>query len=111
MQALVIILNQMNFFEALLKEFNDKELYGGTIIDTQGLASAIAANCDGNTFGTLRMMLHGSRPFNKTIVMLLEEDKVQVAIDCVKTVMGNLNEPNKGIIFTTPISFVDGLDD
>ena len=45
----------------------------------------------------------------KTILLVLKDDQVEETISVVKRVVGDLKEPNTGIMFTLPINNVEGF--
>jgi hypothetical protein len=110
MQVLIIVLNKIHKLDDLLMELNNNNIRGGTIIDSMGMVSVLAdEHSEIPLFGSLKMMLNENRPFNKTIFMVLENDRVPIAMDCVRKVIGDMNEENAGIMFTLPINIVEGL--
>jgi nitrogen regulatory protein P-II 1 len=54
-------------------------------------------------------MFTGAKPHNKMIFSVIKDDKVKPAIRLLKKILGNLNEPGTGIVFTLPIDNVEGL--
>lgn len=110
MQLLVVVLNKIEEFDDLLIELSNNGIRGGTIIDTMGMARALANDhSEIPLFGTLRSILNEDRPINKTIFMVLPDAKLPVAINCVRKVVPNINEENMGIMFTLPVNYVEGL--
>ena len=43
------------------------------------------------------------------IFMVLNDEQIQTVKAVIKDVIGDLSEPNTGILFTLPIDSVDGL--
>ncbi len=110
MQMLIIVLNKINKLDDLLMEFTNNGIRGGTIIDSMGMVRALAdEHSDMPLFGSLKMILNENRPFNKTIFMVLKDEKVSIAMECVRNVVGNINEEGTGIMFTVPVNQVEGL--
>lgn len=107
---LVVILNKNQYLDDLLLELNNNDISGGTIIDSMGMVKALF---DGNTeiplFESLKHILNENKPINKTIFMVLPDNKVSLAMDCVRKVVPNMNEENMGIMFTVPVNQVEGL--
>ena len=60
-------------------------------------------------FAGIRELLPGSRPFNKTIFSVVEEEKVPKILSAVEQIIGNLDEPGTGIAFTLPVTMVKGI--
>lgn len=110
MRLLVIILNNTQKFEDLLLELTNNGIRGGTIIDTTGMARTLASAYDDiPLFGTLKHMLNEDKPINKTLFMVLPEEKVSIAMDCVRNVVPDIEEENTGIMFTVPVDQIVGL--
>lgn len=111
MEVLVIVLNKIDKLEDLLMEFNNCGIKGATIIDSMGMIRVLADDHGDEIplFGSLKMMLNENRPFNKTIFTVLDEEKIPVAVNCVKRVVGDLNKNGVGIMFTIPVNFTEGI--
>ena len=58
----------------------------------------------------INRMIANCESSNKSIfTMFIEKEILDKAIDIVNSFCGNLCEPGKGILFTVPLAFVDGL--
>jgi nitrogen regulatory protein PII len=114
MYALFIVLNKTDYLEDILSAFVRLGVEGATILDSQGMASAIINGQIENIplFGSLKNIIEGSHPFNKTIFSVIENeelvDKVALA---VKEVMGDSLKPGGGFMFSVPVNKVYNLDD
>lgn len=110
MQMLVVVINNSQKFEELLLELSNNNISGGTIIDTMGMAKTLLdVNENIPMFGSLRYILNENKPINKTLFMVLSDDKVSIAMDCVRRVIPDLSEENVGIMLTIPVNHVEGL--
>lgn len=109
MEVLFIVLNHEAHFDQLMDEFEKHNIRGGTILESQGLVSSMAQHHQASQYGYLRMALNQGRPYNKTIFLVLKEDKVQEAKECVHRVAGNLGEENTGIMFSFKLDSFEGL--
>lgn len=110
MQLLVVILNKIEKLDDLLLELIDNGIRGGTIIDTMGMVRTLAdEHSEIPFFGSLKNILNADRPINKTIFMVLPDNKVPVAKSCVRKVIPNLEDENTGIMFTIKVDTVEGL--
>lgn len=110
MQLLVIVLNKIQKLDDLLLELNNNGVTGGTIIDTTGMVQTLVDGHDNiSLFGSLKHILNENKPINKTLFMVLSDDKVSIAMDCVRKVVSNIEEENTGIMFTVPVGQVEGL--
>ncbi|WP_026895364.1 hypothetical protein [Clostridiisalibacter paucivorans] len=110
MQVLVCVINKHNCLESILQNFIDEGITGATIIDSIGMARVLNDTDLNNlpAFGSIRMILNESRPFNKTIFVVLENKQVDIAINCIKKEVGDINDPGVGILFTIPVNHVEG---
>lgn len=110
MQLLVLVLNRIEKLDDLLMELNNNGIRGGTIIDTMGMVRTLAdEHSDIPFFGSLKSILNADRPINKTIFMVLPDDKVELATNCIKRIIPNLEKENTGIMFTLKVDNVYGL--
>jgi nitrogen regulatory protein PII len=111
MQALVMVLNKVDYLESILKEFMNSGVRGATVIDSTGMVRILneTDTSDVPIFGTIKMLLNESYPYNKTIFVVLEDEQVDAAIDAVKKVAGEDLKPIVGILFTVPVSRVEGI--
>lgn len=110
MEALFIVLNKTEKLNDLMLAFAEHGITGGTILESQGMAKFLySENHELPMFGSLYMLMNDGRPVNKTIFMLLKKERVAVAKEVVKEVVGDLNNENVGIMFTVPVSSVEGL--
>ena len=111
MQLMVIILKRVECLDTLLTRFADYGVYGATILDSNGMASELAANHDEEEFlflGSLRTIFNQEREHSKTIMMVVKDGQVDDLRDITNEVVGDLSKPNTGILFTTPISSIYG---
>lgn len=110
MKALFIVLNKTEKLNDLLRCFSDHQIYGGTILESQGMAASLIQNGeDTGIYMRLTGLLNQGRPFNKTIMMVLRDEQVAIARDCVHEILGDLRKENTGIFFTVPLDMWDGI--
>ncbi|CAM2906291.1 hypothetical protein HAHI6034_07405 [Hathewaya histolytica] len=111
MQMLVFVLNKIDLLDDIISELTKSGIRGATVIDSTGMATVLCESDHSEIpiFGSLKMLLNGSRPFNKTIFTVLKDDEVQIAIEAIKKVAGDLSKPNTGILFSLPVNFVEGI--
>ena len=55
------------------------------------------------------MLMNPAHKENKMIFMVLDGEKVRTVSRVVNEVTGGLDKPDRGILFTLPISYEDGL--
>jgi nitrogen regulatory protein PII len=110
MQVAFIVLNNTDRLDELLKEFVNIGIKGATILDSMGMGGFLVSseNTGVPFFSTLRMLLNEGKPLNKTIFTVIEDEQVSPLTKVFESVVGALNKPNTGIIFTMPINYVKG---
>lgn len=110
MQALFIVLNQVEKLDTLMMALAEHGIIGGTILDSKGMAKYLySGHSNLPMFGSMYMLMNDGRPMNKTIFMLLDDEKTEIAKQVVREVMDDLKKENTGIMFTVPVSSVEGL--
>jgi len=113
MYLLVNVLEQTEFLPDILKEFARLNIKGSTIINSTGMGRVlmqIGAATPG--IEGIKKTLRKMEPSNKMIFTVVrDKDTLDKAIGIVKSLCGDLTEPGKGIMFTLPLDFVDGLSD
>lgn len=112
MQALFLVLNETDYLDDILEAFVEIGVKGATIVDSQGMGRALAASSDQHIpmFGYLKNLLDDAHPYNKTIFTVLEDqDLVDRVVKAVNDVVGDINKPGVGFIFTIPVGSVYGI--
>lgn len=113
MYALFIVLNETDYLDDILARFVDVGVRGATILDSQGMASALASGDEKDVpfFGSFKLLFDSARPYNKTIFTVLEsEDLVERAVDAVQDILGEFDRPGVGFMFSVPIGKVYQLN-
>ena len=109
MQLVVIVLYRVEQMEDLLVHFTEKGIHGATILESTGMATVLGNNEDLSMFGALRKRFNPERQESKTILTVLPDEEIPVIKKALEDVVGDINQPNTGIIFGFPISFAEGL--
>lgn len=110
MQLLLIVLNKVEKLDDLLEKLMEHGFTGATIINSTGMMKALAKNMENYPiFGSLRFLINLERDESKTIFMVLKDELIDKAKDTVKEVVGDLSEPDTAILFTIPVSSVEGI--
>ena len=111
MQLFVLILNTTECLPKLLGEFLSAGIKGATIYDSMGEVQYICHETvePPPIFGSLRKFINPDHEQNKTVLVILRDEQVEAARAIVNKVTGGLDKPGTGIIFTVPVSFVEGI--
>jgi len=107
MKLVIIILNKEEYLDELLEAFVELDVRGATVIDSVGMGQIISNKFP--IFGGLRSLMGGTRPYNKTILTVVNEEKVEQISAEYQKICGSLDEPGTGLIFTVPVDYVKGL--
>ena len=106
MELLVFVMNKVDLLDELLMKFSEHSNFRATVIDSSGMAHILK---DTNLFFGLRDLLNNSQVNSKTILMDLDNKDIMTAVDIIESVVGNLENPDTGIVFTLPISYMKGM--
>lgn len=112
MNVLFVILNKTEYLDDILDAFVDIGITGATILDSQGMGSAMTdVNPNKEPFyGVLKNMFEDSRPYNKTIFTVINDDNLlEKAVNKVKDIVGDIHEPGVGVMFTVPVGNTYGF--
>ncbi len=112
MQLLVLILKKVELIDELIAELADAGFTGGTILDGTGMAAAMMGLENLPIFGLLRQTIGDQeREASKVMLFVLEDEDAVSVRGIIKKVIGDFNQPNTGIMFAIPITYVEGLGD
>jgi hypothetical protein len=107
MQLLLFVLNKEEHLEEILELFLELDISGATIIDSVGMGRILAHDIP--IFAGFRNLMQESRPGNKTILTLVEDQKVKQITKGIEQICGSLDEAGAGILVTIPVSFAKGI--
>lgn len=107
MKLLVLVLNKEEYTEELLERFVELGVPGATVIDTIGMGRVLSQEIP--IFAGFVDMMAGARPSNKTIFTLVDDESVDDIRKGVEAVIGSLDEPGTGILFTVPVDYHAGV--
>lgn len=110
MNLLVVILKKTDIISEICKELAEAQIHGGTILDGYGMASVIEKMDDLPIFGMLKSILADDDDHEtvKTMLFVVNDEEMERAKEVIHNVVG-LDEPNTGIMFALPVTFVEGL--
>ncbi len=105
----VLILNEVEYLDDILKGFVDIGIKGATVFDSTGMARVIGSSGDIPVYGLLRRVLHPEYETNKTILTVIEEAQYDMMKKKINDVTGGLSKPDSGILFTLPVLTSEGI--
>jgi hypothetical protein len=111
LQLLVFILKKIEVENQLITELAEAGITGGTILTGTGMATAMLDLDSLPIFGLLRQVIGDQeREASKVMLFVLNDEKADRARSIIKKVV-DITQPNTGILFGVPISYVEGLGD
>lgn|SRR5699024_6515734 len=111
MQLLVHITNHRESINPIMRELMNAGFHGATSVDCEGMLHSINEDSDEAPaiFGGLREFVNPDREQNKMLLLVCNDESVTKATEIIRSVAGDLDLPNTGIIFTTPITRWEGI--
>lgn len=110
MQLLILILKKVELMEELIESLAKSGVGGGTILDGTGMAKSLMNMEELPIFGMLRRVLSDEEKEScKVMLFVLHDEQVMTTRKTIKEVIGDFNVPNTGIMFSIPITYVEGL--
>ena len=107
MHLLVAVVNQPEKLDEILSGFVELGVRGATVIKSEGMGRVLSHDIP--IFAGLQTLLDRSRPQNRTIFTVLDDDLIEEVIVLFQEICGNLEDPATGILFTLPLDRVIGL--
>jgi len=110
MKVLIFILNDPDLLEPLLDELSVAGVKGCTIFDSNGMGRQLAKKRP-DAFS----LIFGSRTntpthtTSKTLMMILDEARIAAVTQAIEAVVGSLDQPGSGVLFTFNLDMVKGL--
>jgi hypothetical protein len=108
MKLLVIILNKTEVLDYLLEGLSAAGIGGATIIQSSGLAMTLSRMDSSFLSASIRSLFTGDDEDNRTILSVIRNNQLETARKVVYNTVGDLSQPNTGILFTVPLDFVEG---
>ena len=107
MKLLVLVLNKVEKLEEVLEGFLEIGISGATVVDSVGMGHILSEEVP--IFAGLRFMFAGAKTHNKMVLSAIQEEKEEPAVALLKKIIGDMNKPGTGIVFTIPLDRVEGL--
>ncbi|MBN2656399.1 MAG: hypothetical protein JXR86_05005 [Spirochaetales bacterium] len=108
MKLLVFILNNEEFLEEVMSAYIESGVTGATILDSEGMGRFLTYEVP--LFAGFKEFMKGNKPYNKTIISVIRDNET---LESVKTlvdeIVGGLDKPGTGVMFTIPIDWAYGL--
>jgi nitrogen regulatory protein PII len=105
LQLLIAVVDEEKT-EEILAGFLELGVTGATVLQSEGMGRLLANEVP--IFAGLEP-LRRARPRNHTLFSVMDDAKVDRVVELVREVCGGLDTPASGIVFTLPVSRVEGL--
>lgn len=109
MKLLIIVLNKIECLDRLLTAFGKHNIPGATILDSRGMAQTLEGHDELRFTASLRLLMNPAHRENKTILIVISEDRVDEVVRIVNEVTGGLDKSDTGILFTVPVEHTEGI--
>ncbi len=107
---LVAIIDDISRIWEVLDEWERLGVSGATILDSGGLRRMQSLRDDLPLFPSVRDLLEKSEAHHRTIMSVLEDTvDVEAVVRATEKIVGPLDSPHTGILFTLPVLKVWGL--
>jgi nitrogen regulatory protein PII len=107
MKLLILVVNEQEKLDEILAGFVEIGITGATIVDSVGMGQVLSTTLP--IFAAFPVLRAGSRPANKTIFSVADDDKVERALDLIEEIWGEAVRPGSGIAYSLPVERVVGL--
>jgi hypothetical protein len=107
---LVAIIDDLSKIWDVIDEWERLGVSGATIYDSSGLNKARQLRDDLPLFPSVRELLGGVETHHRTLLSVLEDGvDVEALVRSTEKIVGPLDSPHTGILFTVPVLQVWGL--
>jgi nitrogen regulatory protein PII len=108
MKLVVVVLSEDSRLQALLQGLVENGIKGATIISSQGLARALEDAEDYSFLGSIKAFLDPQQ-YGSTVFSVIQDNQVELVSKAIKQTVGDLSQPDMGIMFTIPVDYVEGI--
>lgn len=107
MKLLVAVVNDPEKVDDILSGFVELGITGATVVNSEGMGRVLSHDIP--IFAGLQTLISRSRPQNRTVLSVIEDENLESALALLQDVCGDLTRPATGIAFTLPVENVVGL--
>jgi len=107
MELLFCIVRQHRLVEEVLTGFLEVGIHGATVIDAKGMGEILTTQVP--IFAGFKSLFPVGGGHTYVIMSVVEKDLMDIAVGVVEEIVGDVDEPGAGILFTVPLTRVKGL--
>ena len=105
----IFILNDPDYSHDVLNAWEKVGVFGVTMLDSSGLGRVRdAIRDDMPLMPSLSDIFKKSETQHRTFFSVVEESQIDKIVEATETVVGSLEEPNTGFLFSLPVGQVYG---
>lgn len=110
MYALFLILNDIYLLDEVHEIFYENQV-GATTMDSSGLGKTLFEhNIDMIVFSSIKKIIEGDRPYNKTIVSVIrDEEKLNKVVSDIDEFLCGIKAKGLGFMFIVPVLEIHGF--
>ncbi len=111
MELIVAIIENSEDVSPILDRFYEEGIPGATVIDSRGMGHMIADHTSiFSRFSDLTGGEGASKHNNVLLTLVDDEEKIEKAISIIDEIVGDLDKPDTGLVFTIPVDRVAGFN-
>lgn len=108
MQLLILILKHKEQMTEVLRSLVNIGIKGGTMLEGKGMAQSLEKMEELPTFGILRHLSNEGLEGSHVMLLVVDDEQALRARQEIKKLV-DLTVPNSGIMFSIPLTYVEGL--
>lgn len=108
MQLVFVVLHKVELLDKLLSSLHEAG-FGATFCDSKGMEQELIEHNEHHFLGSLHRLFNPARRESKIILTAVADDKVAEVSRLTNEVVGGLENPDTGVLFAVPISYVEGI--
>lgn len=111
MYMLLFVLDSPEYLDDILDAWDAIGVSGVTIIESTGINRRRRATQVGTPFmaGINRLMSGDEETHNTLFTIVQDETIVQKCLEAAESIVGDLDQPNSGVLAAWPITYVKGV--
>ncbi|GIV96510.1 MAG: hypothetical protein KatS3mg057_1167 [Herpetosiphonaceae bacterium] len=111
LRLVILVLDNPELVREVLDAWNEAGAPGATVVHSIGMGRIERGlRDDVPLFPSLKDMLEQDELHHRTLFTVVEgDDIINKIVEATETIVGDLNRPNTGILFTVPVDFARGV--
>ena len=108
MKLMVLVLNKEEYLDRVLAAYVEAGISGATILDSEGMGRFLTYEVP--LFADFKSFMKGNKPYNKTILSIIKDESAVGRLEeLLREILGGLESPGTGVLFTVPVDYAVGM--